>query len=123
MTDNIPLKTMQPILLFRVRIYIHLLCLSGFGCGILFAEPVTNKPADTVESSVVKIFSTIQRPDIFKPWTKVSPSEVTGSGVVIGGKRILSNAHVVEYASQVEVQANGSGDRVIATVEVIAPSI
>src|ERR1019366_8573501 len=58
-----------------------------------------------------------------RPWTKQSPSEVTGSGVVIGGKRILSNAHVVLYSSQVQVQANQSGDKILATVEAIAPGI
>ena len=43
--------------------------------------------------------------------------------MVIEGKRILSNAHVVEYASQVQVQANQAGDKVSATVEAIAPGI
>jgi S1-C subfamily serine protease len=78
---------------------------------------------DAVANSVVKIFSTIRYPDVFHPWTKSSPSSVTGSGVVIEGKRILSNAHVVEYASQVQVQANQSGDKVSATVEAISPGI
>ena len=52
-------------------------------------------------------------PDPFKPWTKQAPSEVTASGVVIEGKRILTNAHVVLYASQVQVQANAAGDKSI----------
>jgi S1-C subfamily serine protease len=78
---------------------------------------------DTVANSVVKIFSTTRYPEMFRPWEKSSPSEVTGSGVVIEGKRILSNAHVVLYASRVEIQANQSGDKVSATVEAIAPGI
>ena len=78
---------------------------------------------DAVANSVVKIFSTVRYPDVFKPWTKSAPSSITGSGVVIEGKRILSNAHVVEYASQVQIQANQSGDKVSATVEAIAPGI
>ncbi len=67
-----------------------------------------------LENSVVKIFSTMRYPDPFKPWTKQAPSEVTASGVVIEGKRILTNAHVVLYASQVQVQANAAGDKVSA---------
>ncbi len=59
-----------------------------------------------VENSVVKVFSTLRYPDPYKPWTKQAPKDVTGSGVVIVGKRILSNAHLVQYASQVQVQAN-----------------
>src|SRR4051812_5565454 len=78
---------------------------------------------DAVANSVVKIFSTVRYPDVFKPWTKSAPSSATGSGVVIEGKRILSNAHVVEYASQVQIQANQSGDKINATVEYIAPGI
>src|SRR2546422_699441 len=76
-----------------------------------------------VEASVVKVFSTARYPDVYQPWTKQAPSEATGSGVVIEGKRILSNAHVVGYASQVQVQANQAGDKISATVEAIAPGI
>jgi S1-C subfamily serine protease len=79
--------------------------------------------SSTVENSVVKVFSTMRYPDFYKPWTKQAPSESTGSGVVIEGKRILSNAHVVQYASQVQVQANQAGDKISATVELIAPGI
>jgi S1-C subfamily serine protease len=84
--------------------------------------PVTNS-SNKVENAVVKIFSTARYPDPYRPWTKGSPSEATGTGVVIRGKRILTNAHVVNYASQVQVQANQSGDKISATVEYIAPGI
>jgi len=43
--------------------------------------------------------------------------------VVIEGRRILTNAHVVDYASQVQIQANQAGDKISATVEAIAPGI
>src|SRR6202034_3137543 len=68
-------------------------------------------------------FSTMRYPDVVRPWTKQQPSEVTGSGVVIEGKRILTNAHVVLYASQVQVQANQAGDKISAKVEAVAPGI
>src|SRR5579862_2347910 len=75
------------------------------------------------ESAVVKVFSTVRSPDIAKPWAKSAPREISGTGVVIEGKRILTNAHVVAYASQVEVQGNQSGDKVSATVVAFAPGI
>jgi S1-C subfamily serine protease len=87
------------------------------------AAPAAADHTNTVENSVVKVFSTVRYPDYYRPWTKQSPTEMSGSGVVIEGKRILSNAHVVEYASQVQVQANQAGDKVSATVEAIAPGI
>jgi S1-C subfamily serine protease len=73
-----------------------------------------------LENSVVKVFSTIRGPDPFKPWGKAAPQEVTGSGVVIEGRRILTNAHVVAYASQVQVQTGQAGDKVSATVVAVA---
>src|SRR6202045_4666059 len=76
-----------------------------------------------IENSVVKVFATMRYPDPFKPWTKQAPSEVTASGVVIEGKRILTNAHVVLYATQAQIQANAAGDKLPGTVLAVAPGI
>jgi S1-C subfamily serine protease len=92
---------------------------AGFAAGR--AQPAD--AAAAIESSVVKVFSTLRYPDPFRPWTKQAPSEVSGSGVVIEGRRILTNAHVVLYASQVQVQASAAGDKVSATVVAVAPGI
>ncbi|PYL76371.1 MAG: serine protease [Verrucomicrobia bacterium] len=80
-------------------------------------------PSKAVENSVVKIFATLRLPDPSKPWTKKEPSEITASGAVISGKRILTNAHVVQYASEVQVQANQAGDKLPATVKAVAPGM
>ena len=85
------------------------------------AQPTTE--ASPLTHSVVKVFATSRLPDPFKPWAKQGPRDGTGSGVVIEGNRILTNAHVVSYASQVQVQGNGSGDKLNATVVAIAPGI
>jgi S1-C subfamily serine protease len=87
------------------------------------AAPPPEQVSHVVENSVVKVFSTVRHPDYYRPWTKQAPAEMTASGVVIEGKRILSNAHVVLYASQVQVQANQAGDKVSATVVAVAPGI
>ena len=79
--------------------------------------------ARTVESAVVKVFSTLRNPDPARPWAKQEPVEATGSGVILAGNRILTNAHVVLYASQVQVQGHGGGDKVPATVLAVAPGI
>ena len=83
----------------------------------------SNHPVASLENSVVKVFSTLRYPDPFKPWSKQAPSEATASGVVIEGNRILTNAHVVLYSSQVQVQANAAGDKVSATVVAVAQGI
>ena len=86
-----------------------------------FAQSSAKVPS--VETSVVKIFSTMRYPDPYKPWTKQGPRESTGSGVIVEGNRILTNAHVVLYATQVQVQANQSGDKITAVVESISQGI
>lgn len=97
-----------------------------------YTPTTTNAPADTstpvsaadnVAKSVVKIFSTARYPDVYRPWTKAPPEDLTGSGVVIDGHRILTCAHVVLYASQIQIQANQAGDKLSASVEYIAPGI
>ena len=92
------------------------------------AMPLTGQAQQTPDAngltnSVVKVFATSRMPDPFKPWAKQAPRDGTGSGVVIEGNRILTNAHVVSYANQVEIQGNGSGDKLMATVVAISPGI
>jgi S1-C subfamily serine protease len=86
------------------------------------SEPAAAISHDT-ENAVVKVFATIRRPDLVRPWAKEAPVEVSGSGVVIEGKRILTNAHVVAYAAQIQVQGNQAGDKLSASVAAIAPGI
>src|SRR6202790_3252947 len=94
------------------------------GAGALAAQHAADAAqAPALENSVVKIFSTMRYPDPFKPWTKQAPGDGTASGVVIEGKRILTNAHVVLYATQVQIQANAAGDKLPATVLAVAPGI
>ncbi len=90
-------------------------------CSTLQAQDAAKN--DAVRESVVKIFTTMRPPDVVHPWQKGSPQEATGSGAIIEGNRVLTNAHVVMYGSQVFVQPNGSGDKLPATVVAIAPGI
>jgi S1-C subfamily serine protease len=96
---------------------------SAVGGATATATAVPPVTGAGVERSVVKVFSTVRRPDPLKPWNKQAPDEQSGSGVIIEGHRILTNAHVVLYASQVQIQAFQAGDKISATVEAIAPGI
>lgn len=78
---------------------------------------------DRTRDLVVKIHATHHTPDVLRPWTRNSPQQVKGSGVVIDGKRILTNAHVVRYASQIYVQPNQSADLIAAQVEAMTPGM
>ena len=78
---------------------------------------------DTIRDLVVKIHATHHSPDLFRPWARMSPQQVKGSGVVIDGRRILTNAHVVKYATQIYVQPNQSASYIPARVEAITPGM
>lgn len=93
---------------------------------ILLLASLCAVPADArdkVADSVVKVYSTLREPSYFRPWTKESAREVSGTGVIVEGRRILTNAHVVNHSSQIFVQANQTTERVPATVKSIAPAI
>ncbi|MDQ2868166.1 MAG: serine protease [Verrucomicrobiota bacterium] len=87
------------------------------------APSVSLTPSSAIENSVVKIFATLRQPDPTKPWTKREPTEISGTGTVIAGNRILTNAHMVLYASEVQIQANQAADKISAHVEAIADGI
>lgn len=90
--------------------------------AVAIAAPLYALAGD-VRGSVVKILSTQRVPDLVRPWTKAGPQEMSGSGVIIDGKRILTNAHVVRYASQVYVQGHQSADKIAAKTIGIATGI
>ena len=69
--------------------------------------------------SVVKVYATIQREDYAWPWQPAAPSSGSGSGFIIGKKRILTNAHVVSDARFIEVQREGQSRRYPAEVAFI----
>jgi S1-C subfamily serine protease len=70
-----------------------------------------------IRQSLVKVLVTSRFPDLFRPWSKQEPREVIGSGVVISGSRILTTNHVVNYASRILVEPDGSSDKLVASVK------
>ena len=52
-----------------------------------------------VAGSVVQLFASQRPPDLYQPWLRRPVQEASGTGVVIEGNRILTNAHVVTYAT------------------------
>jgi S1-C subfamily serine protease len=76
-----------------------------------------------VRKSVVKILVTGSRPDPFHPWAKDQPQEMTSSGVVIEGRRILTLASMLLPGSQIYVQPDRSGEKLPASVAARAPGI
>ncbi len=91
--------------------------------GLFLGHPLIVRAEDQIRDLVVKIHATRQSPDVLRPWMRGIPQQVKGSGVVISGNRILTNAHVVSYARQIYVQPNQSSSRIPARVEAMAPAM
>ncbi|XP_034923663.1 protease Do-like 10, mitochondrial [Populus alba] len=69
--------------------------------------------------SVVKIFTVSSSPNYFLPWQNKSQRETMGSGFVIPGKKILTNAHVVADHTFVLVRKHGSPTKYRAEVQAV----
>jgi S1-C subfamily serine protease len=91
--------------------------------AMLLIAAVPAAAQDEVRDLVVKIHTTRRDPDLTRPWTKQNPASISGSGIVIQGKRILTNAHVVQNASQIYVQPNQSAEKLAAHVVIIAEPV
>ena len=91
-----------------------------FGSLLAWAPPGLAANGADVRGSMVKIYTVQTRPDYFNPWDMYSPSEITGSGCVIQGNLILTNAHVVSDQTFIQVRLHGRPER--HTAEVVAVS-
>jgi len=69
-----------------------------------------------VRAAVVQLFVTNQKPDYDQPWQMLPPENSSGSGCIIAGRRILTNAHVVGDATYIEVQRAGATERFVGRV-------
>ncbi len=75
-----------------------------FIASILFLLAIAAaSPAAEPEKSVIRITTFSQQPVWDAPWRFEPVRKASGSGFVIRGKRIMTNAHVVSWAKQVLV--------------------
>ena len=78
-----------------LRTLFYLILLSAFATDVLSAEP---------QRSVIQIITSTQEPDWDSPWRFGAVRRSGGTGFVIKGKKIMTNAHVVSWARQILVR-------------------
>ena len=64
-----------------------------------------------VRDSMVKIYSVQNEPDYDNPRNMSGPKSSSGSGCVIQGNRILTNAHVVSNQTFIQVRQHGQAKK------------
>jgi S1-C subfamily serine protease len=77
---------------------------------------------DKSKQAIVKIYTTAKVPNYKEPWSSSMRSS-TGSGAIIEGGYILTNAHVVANQSFIEVQRYGKPKRYIASVYAVSHQV
>ncbi|KAI8543612.1 hypothetical protein RHMOL_Rhmol08G0231800 [Rhododendron molle] len=83
---------------------------SADGAVVAMARAVPSMDA------VVKVFCTHTEPNFSLPWQRKRQYSSSSSGFVIGGRRVLTNAHSVEHYTQVKLKKRGSDTKYVATV-------
>jgi S1-C subfamily serine protease len=90
--------------------------LSVFIIALLCFPTGLSAAVNDVKASMVKVFASKSEPFYDNPWTFVGPTLVSGSGCVIRGNRILTNAHVVSDQTFVQVRIHGKSFKYTARV-------
>ncbi|MBI4423658.1 MAG: trypsin-like peptidase domain-containing protein [Elusimicrobia bacterium] len=84
------------------------------------ASPRKPRHDSAVHDAVVRVFTVFRKPDFYQPWQMGPQDSMAGSGCLIAGGRILTNAHVVSDQVFVQVRRAGQAARYTARVEFVA---
>ena len=83
---------------------------------IPLAASANDKPVPKAAMSVVRVNSTNQDYDFFRPWSKKNPRVYHGLGAVISDNRVLVTAQLVANHNYVELERAESGEKTDARV-------
>lgn len=72
------------------------------------------------KEAVVKIYTMYNRYNYYNPWQMWGQQRRSGSGCIIAGRRILTNAHVVGDQTFIQVKRAGKAKKYTAEVETVA---
>lgn len=87
----------------------------------LLVLPSLKVEAGEVEkSAIVQVYTTANPYNFRQPWALGEQESRTGSGVIISGQRILTNAHVVADHTVIQVRRAGQADKFPAELEAVS---
>jgi S1-C subfamily serine protease len=101
--------------------------LKPFSIGFLISAVllfVSFRPASfaatDVRDAMVKIYAVQNQPDYDNPWNMKGPESFSGSGCIIAGNRILTNAHVVSDHTYIQVRRYGQARKYQARLQAVS---
>lgn len=97
-----------------------LFCLLVLIVPVAAAADDSDNDIQRLKNAIVKIHTTSAPPDYFTPWRLLNPQQSSGSGAVIAGPRILTNAHVIADARYIQAQKNGDPRKYVARVAFVS---
>jgi S1-C subfamily serine protease len=83
--------------------------------GVIYSQAVNPK----ITKTIVKVYTVVKSPNYKIPWSS-SIYRVSGSGSIIKGNKILTNAHVVANSTFLEVQRYGERKKYLAHIEAVS---
>lgn len=86
------------------------------GATVLPMLAAASAQNNDIRDSVVKIYSVQIEPYYYDPWSLNRPTFSSGSGCVVEGQRILTNAHIVSDHSFLQVRRHGDAAKYTARV-------
>lgn len=97
----------------RLSLFLIILFSVAFLSTVSFAQ--TN-----ISGSVVKVYTVYNKHSYYRPWQMMGQESLSGSGCIIKGNRILTNAHVVADSTFIQVKRGGMANKFTAEVEIVA---
>ncbi len=97
--------------------------LFGFLLSVASISEATNQNRQAkrdIREAIVKIYTVTSEPNYYSPWKMRSTESISGSGCIISGKRILTNAHVIANHTFIQVRRHGQSRRYKARVVGVA---
>jgi len=73
-----------------------------------------------IRNSIVKIYTQMVSPYYSDPWTMDSAEFHTGSGCIISGNRVITNAHVIANSTLIQIRKYGEARKYTAKVKFVS---
>lgn len=87
--------------------------------GLIFGLTLAAQVRENPLNAVVKINAVYCSPNYSRPWVKNPQNSGSGSGVVIAGNKILTNAHNITCATYITVKKENDGTPVTAKIDFV----